>query len=291
MQGSLDKTVCKICGTSAELVFRKTILNKYDNEGYYKCPNCGFLSVKQPYWLDEAYREEKMDSVDRMRRNLYLRNYIVKFVHKFLNSDAVVLDFAGGEGILTRLLIDKGINCRNYDKYVKSPYSEGFNIDKLEQKYDLISAIEVMEHFADPIGEIENILNHTDNYFFTTAIQPPEDLENWVYLVPETGRHISLYTTNSLAYIANKFNVRFYSDSYWCHFFTRNDYGNDFSIILSSKMDEKKLELKTLRRMIFMENSENASFLDWSPEYKKTKKKYKRLNWFYRHGIDFFGYY
>lgn len=63
---------CKICGTDTNIAFKATILGRYD-ENLYKCDNCGFLSVGEAYWLNEAYNEAiNMSDTGIVARNLAL---------------------------------------------------------------------------------------------------------------------------------------------------------------------------------------------------------------------------
>lgn len=273
-----SKTLCKICNTPCKHVFNKIIMTKYHNIKYYKCPNCGFLSPETPFWVEESYQKEAISiDPDRLKRNIYVKNLIMKLIKNFYTDDISILDFAGGEGLLTRFLRDENYNIFNYDKYSESLYSYEYNIKDLNKNYDLIISSEVLEHFSAPDEELGKILQYTDNYFFTTCIQPENDLENWFYLIPDNGQHISFYTTNSLAYLAEKYNMNFYSDLWWCHLFTKKDLGDDFTIILPDQIVRQKLEFKIFHRMSFVSNSNNALKKNLSKTGRKSFKKYRIL--------------
>lgn len=74
---------CKICDADTEIAFIAKVLNKY-NERFYKCSNCGFLSVGNAYWLDEAYK----DAINISDTGIIYRNIIL---HKIVTSIAYVL--------------------------------------------------------------------------------------------------------------------------------------------------------------------------------------------------------
>lgn len=265
---------CNVCGKESQYVFSKNIMNKYKDIKYYKCPNCGFLQTEKPFWIDESYEHEAISiDPDRLKRNIFLRNFLMKFINKFFDENIKVLDFAGGEGILTRLMLDKGYDFTNYDKYSNPLYSFGHNISKIDSKYDLIISSEVMEHIENPYEELDTIFKYTDNYFFTTCMQV-DDIENWFYLIPENGQHISFYTNNAIAYLAEKYNMNCYSDLYWCHFFTKKDLGNSFTIITEQQFNENEFEHKTFNKLTFKNNSNFASYsIQQEPKKKKTLKQ------------------
>ena len=47
-----------MCNSNSDFVFSNKVLGKYD-VAYYKCSNCESLQTETPYWLDEAYAENK----------------------------------------------------------------------------------------------------------------------------------------------------------------------------------------------------------------------------------------
>ncbi len=91
------------------------------------------------------------------------------------------------------------------------------------QKFELVTAFELMEHIVDPVKELKKIFSYTDNFLFSTSIYPTSDkiLNNWWYLSTETGQHVSLYNNRTLSYIAKKVGLYYYSDDVSYHLFTR----------------------------------------------------------------------
>lgn len=117
---------CKICNQTAQYLFNAKILKKY-NIAYFHCDNCGFLQTEEPYWLDEAY-VEPIDISDTgcLQRNIYISKLLTIIILLFFNKDGKFLDYAGGYGILVRLMRDYGFDFYWYDKYAENIFAKGF---------------------------------------------------------------------------------------------------------------------------------------------------------------------
>jgi hypothetical protein len=62
--------ICKICQTENKEIFTAKVLNKYEVP-YFSCPECGFLSSGEPYWLKEAYASPiNISDTGAMKRNI-----------------------------------------------------------------------------------------------------------------------------------------------------------------------------------------------------------------------------
>ncbi|WP_183575378.1 class I SAM-dependent methyltransferase [Mucilaginibacter sp. X5P1] len=264
----------KITGGETSLLFTKTILNKYEVK-YYKCKETGFIQTEEPFWLEEAYSSAitKLD-IGLASRNIYLTDRASKLLIMNFNYEGVFLDYAGGYGLFTRLMRDKGFNFYNTDKYCPNLFAEHFSLADLpaETGFELITAFEVLEHLPDPVEEIKKMLEFSDNLLFTTEIQPDKiaDFNNWTYLSLETGQHISFYTTSSLAYIAHHLGYNFYSDGKFLHMFSKRQFNHD---ILMPQRDNFLLR----KAKKFVKNTEEKIFgkkksllmTDW--QYVKDK--------------------
>lgn len=207
---------CKICDSNSSSIFSKNIINKYPTD-YFQCQNCGFIQINEPHWLDEVYSEEICGlDIGLIGRNLH---YSEKIENLLYNNDfdinAKFLDFAGGYGMFTRMMRDKGFDYYHDDKYSKNIFAKGFELSDLEEEdqwFEIISAIELMEHLVDPYKELDYIFSLTDSFVFTTELVPEDDIENWWYLSPEHGQHVAFHTQKSLDVIAKKYDKVAYSD-------------------------------------------------------------------------------
>jgi Methyltransferase domain len=221
----------KITGGETTLLFTKRILNKYDVK-YFRCNETGFIQTEEPFWLDEAYSSviTKLD-IGLATRNIYLSERVSKLIATKFDRKGVFLDYAGGYGLFTRLMRDKGFNFYHTDKYCQNLFAEYFGLTDLlpASVFEVTTAFEVLEHLPDPIEEIRNILKFSDNLLFTTELLPkaPADIEKWWYLSLETGQHIAFYTADSLAYIAKRLGYNFYTDGNMLHLFTKKTFTPD----------------------------------------------------------------
>ncbi|SDD39949.1 class I SAM-dependent methyltransferase [Pedobacter soli] len=212
----------KITGGPTEYFFKQRILNKYDID-YYQCLETGFVQTEEPYWLDEAYSSAitKLD-VGLVMRNEGLRNSASRIITKYFNADARFLDYAGGYGLFTRMMRDKGFDFYHTDRYCENIFAEYFDLENVNAApdFELVTAFEIFEHLVNPVQDIERILTYSNNLLFTTEIIP-QQFKDWWYISPETGQHIAFYTIASLQYLADKFGYNFYTDEQSTHLFTK----------------------------------------------------------------------
>lgn len=217
---------CKICKTKSEKVFSHKIINKY-TVAYYKCNNCGFIQTEKPFWLKEAYENAINDSdTGLISRNIKISQITANIISFFFKSEEKFVDFAGGYGMFTRMMRDIGFDYYHYDPYCQNLFSETFDVRKWKAKdtFELATAIEVFEHFSNPLKEIKNILKNTnDNILFTTTLLPSDipDPELWWYYGFEHGQHIAFYSHKTLLEISNKFNLNLYTDKKALHLLTK----------------------------------------------------------------------
>lgn len=214
---------CKICNAETTKIFEKNVLLKY-NVSYFQCTACDFVQTEEPYWLEEAYNSA-ITSLDigLLYRNTYLVKEIKRIIEACFPSSKIMLDFAGGYGNFVRQMRDIGFNFFRQDDYCENLFAKHFDIKDIdENKFDLVTAFEVLEHLSNPLAEIERIFNYSDHVIFSTELIPNtvDEIKNWIYISEETGQHISFYSPKSLALIAKKFNKNYYCKLGHIHIFT-----------------------------------------------------------------------
>ncbi len=219
---------CKICAADVTQIGVQRGTFKDRLFEIFRCNTCGFIFVSNP-WLDykevysEAYyngqgADRFVDYVFELRNpNRTIRQYewrgIVQVVRSCipLGSDTRWLDFGCGNGGLVRY-------CREHLPCSVWGYEQGWirdqavnlgipimtedALDSAAGTFDLVTAIEVIEHIADPVGElrrIRSLLKPGGLLFITTGNAAPhrERPFEWSYFLPEV--HISLFEPGTLA--------------------------------------------------------------------------------------------
>lgn len=229
---------CRICGKKSTTCFAAVILNKH-NIKYYLCNHCGFLQTEEPFWLEESYADPiNISDTGIMHRNIRLCKISSVLIYFLFDKNAAFLDYAGGYGILTRLMRDIGFDFYWHDPHATNLMARGFEGNK-EKKFSLITAFEAFEHFVEPLKEVEKMLDISKNIIFTTQLlpKPVPEPKKWWYYGLEHGQHISFYGLKTLEYIAQKYNLNLYSFA-GIHLLTSKKTNNTLykSLIIASKM-------------------------------------------------------
>jgi hypothetical protein len=202
---------CKICQKECKNIFDATILKKY-NGNYYYCEHCNFLFVGEPEkWLSEAYKNSiALEDTGIMQRNIAISQNLSIALYILFKGNGKFLDFAGGYGILVRLMRDYGFDFYWKDIYSENLIARGFE-GNLNEQYNAITSFESFEHFLEPMQEIEKLAKISATIIFTTELLPspipkPND---WWYYALSSGQHICFYSKRTLEIIAEKLNLKY----------------------------------------------------------------------------------
>ncbi len=233
---------CPVCGTHAEL-YDVVDFNKScsESEGihlhlcgvpiyYRRCAACEYT------WAPEFRDWSDEDFLNHIYNEDYVHvdpDYIS--VRPQGNAEVVAqlfgkqrdrirhLDYGGGNGGLSSILAQQGWDTTSYDPFP----GDGTAAASLG-KFNLITSFEVFEHVPDPNTLMANLRLLMDDeclVLFSTLASDgniaPKGRLNWWYASPRNG-HISLFSTRSLALLAEKYGLGFRSFSPTTHcFFTR----------------------------------------------------------------------
>ena len=262
----------KITGGPTEYIFTATVLNKYPVK-YYRCTETGFIQTEHTEWLGEAYNSA-ITSLDLglVSRNIKLADVTEKIIGENLDGNQKFIDYAGGYGMFTRIMRDKGYDFYHTDKYCDNLFAKHFDVVDLQEPghFELVTAFEVFDHFADPLAEIQKIKNYSDTIFFSTKLVPNKKLasaEDWWYIAPESGKHIAFYTREALQYIATKSSLNFYTNNVDLHLLTSKKLPPDLFKEISHLFSEVPLR------------KGNAINVEGATGFKKLKlniKKFRR---------------
>jgi len=217
---------CKICGSSATF-FDVVDLNKccgsnfyqfgpsHISVEYYKCSRCSFIFTTffDSWTADDFSRfiyNADYGVVDPEYDGTRSRQLAEPLADLLAGcGEARLLDYGSGAGHLAAEMKARGFHhVSEYD-----PFSAP---QKPEDKFDIITCIEVIEHSVDPLAtvqEIKRLMADDGGIVFTQSLQPPNIDElraNWWYVGPRNG-HVSIFATDSLGEIADKSELVFHS--------------------------------------------------------------------------------
>lgn len=199
---------CGICNSVTQPLDRAEILGKYQVQ-YYSCGNCGFVQTEQPYWLDEAYNSPIARSdIGLIGRNAKLAEFCSAVIPIIAGRGSAFLDYGGGNGMFVRMMRDRGFNFFWHDAYTVNQFAAGFEMQN-GARYSLVTAFEVFEHLSEPLGGVQEMFEYADTLIFSTRLLPAWGTlpDAWWYFTPDTGQHVSLYSRESLQFIARRFGV------------------------------------------------------------------------------------
>ncbi len=207
---------CKICATPSPLFgvvdFHKSCIETTGRglslSGipiyYRRCPHCAFtFTTAFDAWspaafLKHIYNDDyiQVDPDYAELRPLGNARFVARTFHA--TRDTVrILDYGGGNGILSQHLRDQHFDAATYDPF--SPENE-----LPTDRFNLITCFEVLEHVPDPrttVDRMLSLLTPEGAILFSTLLQP-ENFERvgvaWWYSSPRNG-HVSLYSKESLS--------------------------------------------------------------------------------------------
>jgi hypothetical protein len=211
---------CRVCGATTNYLFDGRVLSKHQVE-YFECQICGYVLTEDPYWLADAYRQPITASdTGIMVRNQYNSRLVLSTMHLLGALKGTVVDYAGGYGILVRLLRDLGVNALWADRYSENLLASGF--DYKGEPAQLVTAFEAFEHFVYPEREFEALLAVSPNVLISTEIIPsPTPAQNdWWYYAREHGQHIGFFRVKTLRQLARYYGKQLVTDGRSYHLFT-----------------------------------------------------------------------
>lgn len=204
-------------------MFSARVLDKYE-VAYSLCPICDLLQTEQPYWLDEAYaRPITLQDTGLLSRNIMLSSKLSLFLNDAGLREGRFLDYAGGYGVMTRLMRDIGFDYYWNDVYTHNLFAVGFE-GTLDSKYDAVSAFEVLEHLGDPAAVVQQVLSSTDTFIFSTELREVGSVpaRDWMYYGFAHGQHVSFYSQATLSFLAEQTGTRLLTDGRFFHVLTRS---------------------------------------------------------------------
>lgn len=212
--------ICRVCAAPVRPIFSATVLGR--SVEYQECDACGYVQTETPTWLAQAY-DSAIGTSDTgiLRRNRRSARVVVRMLAMLGRLHGQVIDCAGGYGLLVRMLRDLGVDARWQDPYCANLVARGFEAGT-DEKADLVTAFEVMEHMVDPVTELQRLCERAPHVLVSTSLipAPTPPIDAWWYYAPAGGQHIGFFRRRTLERVAATLGRRVFSDGRSFHLFT-----------------------------------------------------------------------
>jgi SAM-dependent methyltransferase len=224
---STSRPLCKICGSETEPAGSKTGTFRRETFVFRRCPSCRFTFITNP-WLDyeniysaDYYAGKGADPLVDYEFELDHPEETIR-LYEWRGISAVVgsltrvepattwLDFGCGNGGLVRYCRSRGLQqtfgfehgaIRDKAARLGVPFLDESELEQRAGAFDVITAIEVLEHLEDPLETLRflrRLLKPDGLLFLTTGNAAPfaANFLQWKYVVPEV--HMSFYEPETL---------------------------------------------------------------------------------------------
>ncbi len=191
-------TACPLCNTNQKLSFHQ------DKEReYYRCSCCDLIFVSRECHLSEYEEKARYDSHNNDPDDPRYRNFFKQLLTPLLailHSNSYGLDFGSGPGPALSLMLEEcGHKVDLYDKF----YAQ--NDAVFQNRYDFITATEVVEHLPNPLKDLEALVKILQKggilAIMTEIVFPQLDFRNWYY--KNDPSHVCFYSEKTFVYLAN----------------------------------------------------------------------------------------
>ena len=198
---SLDRT-CPLCRTSEGRPFHQ------DSREYFRCPVCLLVLVPSHQFLtpedEKAEYDSHENSADDPRYRRFLGRLFVPLSQR-LSPESCGLDFGSGPGpTLSVMFEEAGHSMEIYDPFYAP------DIKPLQQRYDFITASEVVEHLHHPRRELERLWSclkpNGSLGIMTKRVIDREAFSRWHYKDDPT--HVCFYSTETFRWLADHWRAR-----------------------------------------------------------------------------------
>ena len=191
-------TACPLCNTNQKLAF----LPDKERE-YYRCSCCDLIFVSRECHLSEYEEKARYDSHNNDPDDPRYRNFFKQLLTPLLailSSNSHGLDFGSGPGPALSLMLEEcGHKVDLYDKF----YAQ--NDAVFQNRYDFITATEVVEHLPNPLKDLEALVKILQKggilAIMTEIVSPQLDFMNWYY--KNDPSHVCFYSEKTFIYLSN----------------------------------------------------------------------------------------
>src|SRR5439155_21089168 len=104
---------------------------------------------------------------------------------------------------------DFGLDFRWYDRFAENWYARGFT-GTLTDQYALVTAFEVLEHFAGVRQQIAQLFGLRADLILVGTVLHESPSDDWWYYTPQSGQHIAFYSPITMRHIAERHDYEAY---------------------------------------------------------------------------------
>ena len=193
---------CSLCQSDKTSHFHKEEFRQF-----LICLNCAFVFVPKIYQLSEDEEKLRYDTHNNDPKDARYRQFLSQLSEpllKKISDNSFGLDFGSGPGpTLSLMLEDYGHKVALFDKF----YAKDMSV--FNQKYDFITATEVIEHLSNPMTEINRLIKCLNDGGYlavmTQILTSKIDFSNWYY--KNDPSHIGFFSKKTLSYLASNFDL------------------------------------------------------------------------------------
>jgi len=245
-KNTLEENNCLICGNNENSIVSENIHNRLkigEKFTIVRCNNCGFrflnprptiTSIAKYYDIDEYHphklsNESLFDKIYASIRNVNI-NSKKNLIHKLHLAKGKLLDIGCGTGEFLQAMkqvnwdvqgMETAKDARTFASQNEIPVAD--NLNKINDKFDIITMWHVLEHIHDVDELMKNIqrLLKDDGYFIITVpnincFDSQFYKDEWIAL--DTPRHLYHFRPQDINSLINKYNFKLIRISNRLHF-------------------------------------------------------------------------
>jgi SAM-dependent methyltransferase len=226
VQPNFESLNCAICGYSGDnKEFKKFYAEDIFCAGTlirHECPFCGLIfgDLRVLAMTDSELADDHQDTYSYFTEGD--RRHMLKDIFNSIGilkqKELKYLDYACGDGKMVEVLKHEGYDITGYDKYIKA-FNVLSNIDGL--KFDIIYAVNFIEHLINPLYQIADILTHVKHNGYLVFISDCIDR----YAIEFTHFHTFYFTGDSFNILCKKLELKI----------VHNDTKGDYRIIILTR--------------------------------------------------------
>jgi SAM-dependent methyltransferase len=184
---------------------------KDKKRAYYICNNCDVVFVNDEDLPSVEFEKTKYDQHNNSVEHQGYKDFLGLLKNplcELLEPNSFGLDFGSGPGPTLNILFEEeGYRVNLYDFF----YAQNDNLNPKVFQYDFITSTEVFEHLHNPIQDISKLLKCLKRNGYLAIMtglrddKNKDEFDKWWYKNDHT--HIIFYSSKSMQYIADKFDL------------------------------------------------------------------------------------